>query len=584
LSKSAVLAGTFGYASNTGYLANPYKAVTTVFVDPAQKAGANGVLTGTSLSLLEKRPDERNIFTGDLSYIQHINPLDAALHANYRFYHDDWGIDSHTFEADWAQPLFDGWTVTPLLRYYSQSAADFYQPYLVSFQPYPGKVTINKGQVSISQLNAARLPANYSSDQRLSAFGAISTGLSISKRFSKGVSLELGAEYYTHAGSLRLGGGGEGAYADFQYYMFNAAVKLDLSAPALPGGGGGHAGHEGHEGHGGHDHAAAPAGVMFDHMLPKAGGWMFGYRYMYMPENGEMRRGLDGVSDPVVVAKGCYGRPCYVTPTSMNMHMHMLDVMYAPTDWLTLMLMPQYMDMNMSMRPLDGAPSIIAAPPVTAAAVMHAYHTHQTGGIGDTGLYAMFKAFERDGHHLHATLGISAPTGDVGIQLRDTHGLNIGFIHYGMQLGSGTWDFKPSLTYTGQDGRWSWGAQLSAVKRLEQRNTSGFAFGDQMQSTFWGGYKLYSWLSASVRGLYTAQGGLSGVYNDTYAPVGPMDYGNNYGGHFWDLGFGLSAQVPTGTLQGSRFGVEWLQPVYDNPNGYQLPRQGSLAVNWGYAF
>jgi len=581
LNKSALLAGSLGFARATGYLANPYKAVTTVFIDPSQAPGAGGVLTGTSLSLLEKRPGERNIVTGDLSYVQHINALDAALHADYRFYHDDWGIISHTFEVDWAQPVYGGWTVTPLFRYYSQNAADFYVPYQTSFQVYPGKVTVNKGKLSIAQLDPGLLAANYSSDQRLSAYGAISAGVSVSKTFAKGISLNLGAEYYTHAGSLKLGGGGEGSYADFNYYMFNAAVNVDLSAATAPGGG-----HGDHSGHGeeGHVHGGAPAGVMYDHMLGKAGDFMLGYRYMYMPENGDMLRGTDGASDLAIVARGCAGRPCYVTPTSMNMHMHMLDLMYAPTDWLTLMVMPQFMDMNMSMRPLDGAPSIIKADPVTAAAVQHAYHTHQTGGIGDTGLFAMFKLFDLPGHHMHATLGISAPTGDVGIQLRDTHGLSIGFIHYGMQLGSGTWDFKPSLTYTGQAGRWSWGAQLSGVKRLEERNTSGFAFGDILQSTAWGGYRLYDWLSATVRGVYTAQGSLSGVYNDTYAPVGPMDFGSNYGGHYWDLGFGLSAQVPTGNLRGNRLGVEWLQPVYDNPNGFQLPRQGGVAVSWSYAF
>jgi hypothetical protein len=319
-------------------------------------------------------------------------------------------------------------------------------------------------------------------------------------------------------------------------------------------------------------------------MLNKAGDFMLGYRYMYSPQNGYMLHGTDGVGDVALVAQGCKPKPCYVTPTNMNMHMHMLDLMYAPTDWLTLMVMPQFMDMNMDMRPLDGAPSIANADPLTAAAVMHAYHTHQTGGIGDTGMYSLFKLFDLDGHHLHATLGVSAPTGDVGIQLRDTHGLNIGFIHYGMQIGSGTWDFKPSLTYTGQSGKWSWGAQFSGTKHLQEHNSSGFAFGDQLQATGWGGYQLYDWLTASLRGVYTSQGQLAGVYNATYVPVGPMDYGNNYGGHYWDLGFGLSAQVPTGNLQGNRIGVEWLQPVYDNPNGYQLQRQGGLAASWSYAF
>jgi hypothetical protein len=268
----------------------------------------------------------------------------------------------------------------------------------------------------------------------------------------------------------------------------------------------------------------------------------------------------------------------------MYMNMHMLDLMYAPLDWLTLMLMPQFVDMSMDMRPLDGAPSIADASPEISAAVMHAFHTHQTGGIGDTGMYALFRLFEKSGHHIHATFGISAPTGDVGITLRNTHGIALGFIHYGMQLGSGTWDFKPSLTYTGQINKWSWGAQLSGTHRLEDQNSSGFAFGDILQATAWGGFDLFDWLTASVRGSYITQGSLKGSYNSTYHQIGPMDYGNSYGGRFWDVGFGINAMVPTGNLQGTRFSFEWIQPVHDDVNGYQLQRTGSLAATWSYGF
>ncbi|MFZ4700334.1 MAG: DUF3570 domain-containing protein [Candidatus Methylumidiphilus sp.] len=592
MNKNAILVASLGYTRNTGYLANPYKAVTTVFVDPSQPVSPTSVLSGTSLSLLEKRPDERNQWLGNLSYVQHIDALwGAALHADYRFYHDDWGIISHTFEVDWAQPVYDGWVVTPMLRYYSQDAANFYTPYVVSFQNYPGKPIINRptGTVTLTPLNPAKLPENYSSDQRLSAYGAFSTGIKVTKRFAKGISLEAGAEYYTHAGSLKMGGGGEGSYADFNYYMFNAAVQVNLSAVALIGGEKGKADdHSGHAGHGepaGHQHGGhAPAGVLFDHMLAKSGDFMIGYRYMWGSQNGDMLHGSDSVGDKALVNQGCYGSPCYVTPSSMYMNMHMLDLMYAPLDWLTLMLMPQFVDMSMSMRPLDGAPGIASADPVTSAAVMHAYHTHQTGGIGDVGLYAMAKLFESKGHHVHATMGVSAPTGDVGIDLRNTHGVSIGFIHYGMQLGSGTWDLKPSITYTGQVDDWSWGAQLSGTHRLEDQNTSGFAFGDVLQATAWGSYSLFDWLSASLRAAYSTQGALKGAYNNTYTPIGPMDYANNYGGRYWDVGFGINAMVPTGNLKGNRFGFEWIQPVHDDVNGYQLERTGSLAASWSYAF
>ena len=115
-------------------------------------------------------------------------------------------------------------------------------------------------------------------------------------------------------------------------------------------GGNGHAEHEHHH-HGVH----APAGVMFDHMLPKAGDMMAGYRYMYGSQGGDILHGTSHVSDQAVVKRGCGPNPCFLTPSNMSMNMHMLDMMYAPTDWLTLMLMPQWVDMNMDMERLRGA-------------------------------------------------------------------------------------------------------------------------------------------------------------------------------------------------------------------------------------
>lgn len=613
LNEGALLAAGVGYTRSSGYMANPYKTVETAFIDPAQKTG--DVLSGIALGLLEKRPDERNQWTENLRYVQYIDGLDAALHVDYRFFHDDWGINTHTFGADWVQPVGNGWTITPKVRYYSQDAADFYTPYMTSKQalrksavdesgrpiyveadnPNNGNVYFRDNNFNLIDANGklvdetvvnpvnktipfdrSKLPANYSSDHRLSGFGALSGGITVGKQFAKGVSVEVGAEYYTHAGSLMLGGSGEGAYADYNYYMANAVLKVDLSALSLASSG--HSGHGAHAHHGSH----APAGVMFDHMLNKSGDVMVGARYMYGTQSGGMLNGLDKVGDQAVVNNGCEGRPCFTAPSGMNMHMIMLDLMYAPTDWLTLMLMPQFVDMNMSTRVLDGVPQ--ASFDQQALIEHHTLHEHTTGGIGDTGIYALVKMFDMSGHHVHGTLGISAPTGDVDIKFRDTHRLDAGFQHYGMQLGSGTWDFKPSITYTGKMDKYSWGAQLGGTVRLEEHNPSGFAFGDVFQSTAWGSYSLLNWLSTSVRGMYTVQGTVKGGYNGTFNKLGPMDYPSSYGGRYWDVGFGINAFVPTGDLQGNNLSFEWLQPVSDDVNGYQLPREGALSATWSYAF
>ena len=108
---------------------------------------------------------------------------------------------------------------------------------------------------------------------------------------------------------------------------------------------------------------------------------------------------------------------------------------------------------------------------------------HETGAVGDTYFSSLIKLLDIPGHRVHANLGFSAPTGKVDIELRRIAKIDGGLIHFGMQLGSGTWDFTPSLTYAGEHSRWSWGTQLSGIKRLEAQNKSGYRLGDQFQAT-----------------------------------------------------------------------------------------------------
>lgn len=380
-----------------------------------------------------------------------------------------------------------------------------------------------------------------------------------------------------------MGGGGEGNYTDFDGYLVNAALKVDLAA--LSTANSNHREHSQHSQHAHHHGAGVPAGVMFDHVLPNAGDVMVGYRYMYANQAGNTQNGSNTVTNSALVNQACAPQKCYVTPSEMSMNMHMLDLMFAPTDWLTLMLMPQFMDMHMTMRPLDGAPATPAMTTALGSAIIHAgRHEHTTGGLGDTGIYALFNVFKTDSQQINVSLGGTAPTGDAEIQLRDTHRQDLGFIHYGMQLGSGTWDFKPAVTYTGNIDDWSFGAQLNGTKRLESHNKAGFALGDIFQATTWGSYSWTNWLATSVRGVYTLQGSLQGAYRGTYHQIGAMDYGRNYGGRFVDVGFGINASMPNGSLQGNRLSFEWLQPVSDDVNGYQLPREGALSATWSYAF
>ncbi|MDP3331354.1 MAG: DUF3570 domain-containing protein [Methylococcaceae bacterium] len=606
LYKDALVKFGAGYTRSTGYMANPYKVVSVFFVESADPLANdeigpfNGVpsstipYVGSIKPFLEQRPNVRDQWNFSTGYVQYINPLDAALHFDYRFFHDDWGIDAHTFEADWVQPLGSGWTVTPRLRYYTQDAADFYTPYLISKQPKKSFKQDADDNTVETPYDASKLPAHFSSDHRLSGYGALSGGLVLTKQFAKGLTLEAGFEYYNHKGSFKLGSGGESDYADFSYYTANAALKVNLESVGRAMSGGEHDHHAMHHNHG----APLPAGVMFGHVMTTPGDIMVGYRYMYSRQDGRMLHENEFAADQDIVSKGCNLEPgltCRTSPAFMNMHMHMLDIMYAPTSWLNLMVMPQFMDMDMKVRSLGGV-----TPDVNRD---HLHGGHETGGVGDTGLYAMFKLYQGAGHDINMGVGVTAPTGTVDIKLKRMHSKDEGYIHYGMQLGSGTWDFKPSITYTGKVDDWSWGAQVNGTKRLENRNQAGFAFGDQLQSTAWGSYSLFNWLSASVRGIYTVQGAVQHQFNavigdtseeggdatladmgDVNPKEGSMDNPKNYGGRYWDVGFGLNATIPSGSLAGNTFSVEWLQPVEDDVNGYQLERNGTLNATWSYGF
>jgi hypothetical protein len=329
----------------------------------------------------------------------------------------------------------------------------------------------------------------------------------------------------------------------------------------------------------------APAGVMFDHMH-KAGEVMVGYRYAGTFADGDTLRGTRFADDDEIAERGCSAaHTCTMKASEMNMHMHMLDIMYAPTNWLTLMVMPMWMSHDMTMVPLQtsghGGHDEQADEHGGHGGGHGGHmgpHSHGVEGWGDTIFGPEFRIADGPGYHLQFNPMFSAPTGSVNIRPGGV------FTHYGMQLGSGTWDAWPSLTYTGRADRLTWGAQLLGIIRMEKENESGYQLGDVLQATAWGSYRFADWISASIRGLYTDQGEIEGHYNGPHNHSSPPDLQFNYGGQFFDIGFGVNTVVTSGALKGLRLSAEWLQPIEDNPNGYQLERKGTIWANATMSF
>ena len=320
----------------------------------------------------------------------------------------------------------------------------------------------------------------------------------------------------------------------------------------------------------------APISVMGDHTHAKS-GWMMSYRTMHMNMDG-MRYGTDRVSSGDVLAES-YS----VTPESMSMDMHMLGLMYAPTDKLTLMLMANYIETEMDHRVL----------PMSAGMINNGStkFTTETSGLGDVKSGGLYRFYLEENRKAHLGLSLSLPTGSIDEkdQIPAMGGPANQQLPAPMQLGSGTYDLLPSLTYVQQFDNWSYGAQANAVIRLESENDNGYRLGDVWGATTWVGTNLSEWIGLNTGLNYTYTSKLKGSQDDV-GTLGPNGKSvttadeSNYGGERLDAIFGINLYVPSGTLKGQRIAVDLRLPLWQDLNGYQLETDYALTLGWQMAF
>ena len=302
--------------------------------------------------------------------------------------------------------------------------------------------------------------------------------------------------------------------------------------------------------------AHGPAGTMADH-VHKSGDLMIGLMWMHEDFGGANRSGTDAIDDTAIVAAG-YA----VKANAMTMDMAMLHVMYAPSDRVTLMIVPSWMRMGMTMEGL----------PASNMTTTHGGHmlmpgermSHAAEGIGDTQFGALIALSRRPQLLVHAGLMASAPTGSVTRKNADGS-----YVHYMMQGGSGTWDLNPSLTVRGQTHGLGWGVQASYLFRAQDANKAGFRFGDRFAATGWLSAAVSSRLSLSARAQWSDEGAIKGHYNGAHSHASPPDRQGNYGGQRLELGLGANLVVGS-TL---RLGIEASVPAWQKVNGIQLPKR-----------
>lgn len=308
----------------------------------------------------------------------------------------------------------------------------------------------------------------------------------------------------------------------------------------------------------------APISVMGDH-VHQAGEFMFSYRFMTMSMQGNLDGSSDISAQEIVTSQANrFANPpimpptLRVVPTKMTMNMHMLGMMYAPDDRVTLMGMLNYSEKEMD--------HVTFAGPMGVSRLGE--FTTKSSGIGDTTVAALVKLGGSHEHAWHATLGISLPTGSIdetdtiltpmGTQLSPR-------LPYPMQLGSGTYDLLSGLTYAGRENAWGWGAQWRSTFRLGE-NDEAYRLGDEHKLQGWVSYLVNPSLSVSARLAYYDRGNIDGIDPRIALPVQTADP-DRQAVERVDVGLGINFLVPT---ERYRVAFEVNFPLSQDLDGPQL--------------
>ena len=185
INRHAIVQLNYGLSLSNGYQTDPYKVLTAVDANGNLLHDPQASLANQYLYLYEQRPDSRtrqSLFAG----LKYGFDRGDVLDASYRLSSDDWGVVSHTLDAKYRYQIGEQFFVEPHLRYYQQSAADFYHSYLVQGRDFNLSAD---GSVD-------PLLSNASADSRLGAFDATTFGIKLGMDLANDRELSFRVEQY----------------------------------------------------------------------------------------------------------------------------------------------------------------------------------------------------------------------------------------------------------------------------------------------------------------------------------------------------------------------------------------------------
>lgn len=369
-------------------------------------------------------------------------------------------------------------------------------------------------------------------------------------------------------------------------FLRTAALAALFAAPS-------HATFAQHANHGSKDHSAMQHGPEAKHGMamdahghplpigvmgartPMKGRFMLGARVMQMKMD-KLLQGSNEITPEAAAANVAnpFAPPATVrmVPTEMETKMAMVSAMYGVTDTLGVMAMLPYIERDMTMVTFSGM----------SGTTRRGENSASSSGVGDVKVGAAYTLYKEGMHRITAAGAVSLPTGSIeetGRMLMPTGMYMTRRLPYGMQLGSGTVDFLPGITYSGASGAVSWGAQYKAVLRMQSENSEDYRLGNIHRVTGWVGYRFTDWFQATARINARTEGRIHGQDpNISGAAIGanPDNYGSDRIGGL--LGFNITPG------NGVRVGAEAGLPLYERVNGTRLGASWSARLGVTYMF
>jgi len=323
--------------------------------------------------------------------------------------------------------------------------------------------------------------------------------------------------------------------------------------------------------------AHAPISVLADHTHSK-GEIMLSYRYMHMHMAGN-RHGTDSLAPSYIATNtanaffGLPGQPpkLRVVPTKMTMAMHMLGIMYAPSDTITLMAMANYAEKTMQHVTFQGS---------GGTTELGTFFT-TTRGIRDSTLAGLIKLHSSSKNSLHGIVGLSLPTGNnrkTGKILTPMGARPSPRLPYPMQAGSGTLDLITGLTYVRYWDHWSAACQWRSIWRVRD-NDEGYSLGNEHTLSTWASRVISPRVSISARLTAFNRSNIHGQDPLIIAPVQTADP-NYQASRRLDAGVGINFS----SYGGHRLALELNIPIHQDLDGPQLETDWQLTAGYQWSF